>query len=59
MGHRTTQRILECGECGRTPDDGEYMWEMCGEYICVSCINKDECECDNLGGECHSCEVEL
>lgn len=61
MGQRTTQRILECGDCGRTPEDGEYMWEMCGKHICSTCIEKDEepeedrkcmycgqdgCECD-------------
>jgi len=62
MGHRTTQRILECGDCGRTPEDGENMWEMCGKYICATCIIDDEpeetracmycgkesCDCDSL-----------
>ncbi len=50
MGHRVTQRILECSDCGRTPDDGEYMWEMCREYICKECIDKEEepdCEQEN------------
>jgi hypothetical protein len=47
MGQRITQRILECGECGRTPDDGEYLWEMCGEYICSECIDKSD---DNESG---------
>ena len=42
MGRRTTQRILVCDECGRTPEDGEYLWEMCGVYICAECIDKDE-----------------
>ena len=42
MGQRTTQRILECDDCGRTPEDGEYMWEMCGKYICSTCIDKEE-----------------
>ncbi len=42
MGHRTTQRILECDDCRRIPDDGEYMWEMCGRYICKDCIDKEE-----------------
>jgi hypothetical protein len=42
MGHRVTQRILVCGDCGRTPEDGEYMWEMCGEYICTDCIDKED-----------------
>lgn len=44
MGHRTTQRILDCSDCGCTPEDGEYLWEMCGKYICASCIDKDELE---------------
>ena len=42
MGQRTTQRILECGDCERIPEDGEHMWEMCGEYICSTCIDKDD-----------------
>lgn len=50
MGHRTTQRILVCSECGRTPDDGEYLWEMCGEYICEKCIDKED-EHKPEGGE--------
>lgn len=56
MGRRTIQRILECGDCGRTPEDGERMWEMCGKYICTNCIDKDECECEALGSECPTCE---
>jgi len=44
MGNKTYQRILVCGDCGRTPDDGEPMWEMCGEYICEQCIYKDDDE---------------
>ncbi len=39
MGHRTTQRILVCAVCGIIPDDGEYMWEMNGEYWCEECCN--------------------
>ena len=39
MGRRITQRIIECDECGRIPDDGEYLWEMAGDYICHSCID--------------------
>lgn len=39
MGHRTTQRILKCAICGRIPDDGEYLWEMCGEYWCGECVD--------------------
>ena len=42
MGQRTTQRILECVSCLRTPEDGEYLWEMCGDYICEKCIDKEE-----------------
>ncbi len=42
MGHRITQKIYECAECKRTPEDGEYMWEMCGNMICADCIDKDE-----------------
>lgn len=42
MGRRTTQRILVCADCGRTPEDGEYLWEMCGEYLCGICVDKDE-----------------
>ena len=42
MGHRTRQRILECGKCERTPGDGEYLWEMCGEYWCKPCCEVDQ-----------------
>ena len=42
MGHKTQQRILECGDCGRIPEHGEDMWEMCGEYICADCIDKED-----------------
>ena len=41
MGHRVTQRIFQCDLCGTTPDDGEYLWEMCGEYWCESCCDKE------------------
>jgi hypothetical protein len=41
MGHRTTQRILICDDCGRTPEDGEFMWAMGSYYICETCIDKD------------------
>jgi hypothetical protein len=41
MGHRTTQRILECAVCGETPDDGKYLWEMCGEYWCEKCCESE------------------
>jgi hypothetical protein len=42
MGHRVTQRILECSECGATPEDGEYLWEMGSEHWCKECCDKDE-----------------
>ena len=42
MGQRLTQRILVCDECGRTPDDGEYLWEMSSKHICKNCIDKEE-----------------
>lgn len=60
MGQRITQRIYECGDCGRFPQDGEHMWEMSGENICSLCVDKDrdECECENLGSECPACEGE-
>lgn len=48
MGQRTTQRILECSVCHRTPDDGEYLWEMCGEYMCADCVDKDHEETPEL-----------
>ena len=44
MGHRTYQRILICDVCGETPENGEPMWEMCGEYWCEACCNKEESE---------------
>lgn len=39
MGHKVIQRILECDCCGRIPDDGENLWEMCGKYICETCFD--------------------
>lgn len=42
MGNRVIQRIHECSTCGRTPDDGEYLWEMCGEYVCEKCVDKED-----------------
>jgi hypothetical protein len=44
MGQRVTQRILECQECGVVPEDGDYLWEMCGGYTCKECVDKDEDE---------------
>ena len=42
MGRMVMQRILECHECGKTPDDGEKMWEMPEGFICEQCSEKDE-----------------
>ena len=42
MGHRTIQRILECAICEKTPDDGEYMWEMNGEHWCEECCDRED-----------------
>jgi len=41
MGHRTTQRILQCSQCKETPEDGDYLWEMCGEYLCEDCVEAE------------------
>lgn len=42
MGQRITQRIYTCDLCGKTPDDGEYMWHMCNEVWCKECCDKQE-----------------
>ena len=42
MGHRVTQRILECGICCKTPEDGEYLWEMNGQHWCQDCCDEAE-----------------
>ena len=42
MGHRITQTIHECSQCGKTPEDGEYMWYMGSEVWCEECCNKQE-----------------
>lgn len=42
MGQRITQRIYTCDLCGKTPDDGEYMWHMCNEIWCKECCDKQE-----------------
>ena len=42
MGQRITQRILVCDICGKTPNDGEYMWEMGREVWCEECCEKQE-----------------
>lgn len=46
MGHRVMQRILECAICGRVPEDGEFMWEMAGEYWCAPCCDEVDEEND-------------
>jgi len=42
MGRRITQRIYTCDLCGKTPEDGEYVWEMMGEHWCEECCDKEE-----------------
>ncbi len=42
MGHRTTQRVLTCHQCKRTPEDGEHLWDMCGYYYCADCVDNIE-----------------
>ena len=44
MGRKITQRIYVCSLCGKIPDDGEHLWEMCGEYWCKDCAEKEEPE---------------
>jgi hypothetical protein len=44
MGRRITQKTYECSLCGRIPYDGEYLWEMAGEYHCEDCIKTEEAE---------------
>jgi len=51
MGQRIIQRIRECETCKRTPDDGEYMWEMCGNMICENCIDLDESDLEDEDNE--------
>ena len=48
MGHRITQRILECANCKTTPEDGEYLWEMCGDHLCAECVETPDCDMDNI-----------
>ena len=47
MGQRTTQRILECSECHRTPEDGEYMWAMGNGHWCEECCDNETDEKDD------------
>jgi len=42
MGHRITQHIYTCGICGKTPENGEYLWHMNSDTICKECIDKAE-----------------
>lgn len=42
MGAKITQRIYICDVCGKTPEDGEYLWHMGNEVICEDCIKKQE-----------------
>lgn len=44
MGRKITQRIITCECCGETPEDGEILWEMAGEYICEKCFDNGEYE---------------
>ena len=39
MGYRLTQRIYSCDVCGKTPEDGEYMWHMGNEIWCEECCD--------------------
>ncbi len=40
MGYRHIQRILVCGWCENTPEDGETLWEMGGDFMCQACSDK-------------------
>ncbi len=42
MGHRVTQRIFECDVCDVIPEDGQYLWEMCGVHWCEDCCEYEE-----------------
>lgn len=39
MGHRIVQKIHECQQCGKIPEDGETLWEMGTEIWCDECAN--------------------
>lgn len=43
MGNRVTQTIYTCECCGRTPNNGEHLWDMSGNghdgYICRTCFD--------------------
>jgi len=52
MGQRVTQRILQCDECGKTPSNGEYLWEMPkNTHLCQSCADKEKTPYDLNGGD--------
>lgn len=55
MGRLVIQRILECYECGKTPDHGERMWEMPDGFICEPCSEKEDEKPDR---ECYYCGQE-
>jgi hypothetical protein len=42
MGNRITQKIYECSICGKTPENGEYMWHMGNEVWCEDCCKEQE-----------------
>lgn len=42
MGNRITQRIYKCDVCGKTPEDGEYLWHMGNEVWCRECCEKED-----------------
>jgi len=42
MGQRITQGIEVCDLCGKTPEDGEFMWKMGMEVWCADCIEEQE-----------------
>lgn len=44
MGKRIVQKIHTCNLCRNTPEDGEVLYEMCGEFWCEKCCDKqDDC----------------
>jgi hypothetical protein len=51
MGQRIIQRILECDFCGRTPKDGESIWEMGFKYMCEKCADNEDADNSMLEGE--------
>ena len=34
----------------RASEDGEYIWEMCGEYWCADCVDKDHDDPQDIPG---------